>query len=446
LPAGDRLAVPELVGPLPNPVQRRGIVSPDPTRIIRMGTDPADQSPTIDSGGALRADDFSDAIALADRYEVSVIEITVPVLRVKPTVIKTARPLIIRSTCGGTLLRSEPAESTDNAETAWITIQTNQLQFEDLHFLWNEQSATDQISAMFAIRGNRRLAMNRCSITVDGSPTSNRKFGFRVTGPEPWNLFGIPLKLTTTGQRAQLDLDETIVRGSMTMISVDPRADLKLTWNEGLLTVTDRLIDVIETTNQVARDRSHSMELELTRVTAHAAQGLLRVPASARAVQPFFVDWLATESLFVVDPPAPFFEFRGLPGSIDPSAWLRVRGRSNAYSGYPDDRREMLRLESVAGDTQVTQVRELRLAAPGWFADRDSQWITEPPFRSPVQVKPAARTVDLYERMGGTTAGFSPQRMPAIPDNGASPSNRKNPPEKSDVKAPNFDPDLTITP
>jgi hypothetical protein len=124
--------------------------------------------------------------------------------------------------------------------------------------------------------------------------------------------------------------------------------------------------------------QQRAIELILTRVTAHAPQGLVRVETSTDAPYPITVDRQALNSFFFVDSGNPHFEFQGLTQLPTQGELLRMRGASNWYVVGRRGSDAMLQLETLGDDNQVTTIADIQMVQPAWFLDPSPRWTTNP--------------------------------------------------------------------
>jgi serine/threonine protein kinase len=391
-----------------------------PPRVIRLVDNELNAQNRRDESGAALTNSFAAAIKMAREFGVGQIEITTPIVRSEPVRILGAEPLIIRSTVGGSTIVFRNDTSTQDSDSALVSIASNRIEFEDLHFVWEGEQTDERKLAFFAIRGNRQIRLNRCSVSVKNQSENENVFGFQVSPASPWQTFGQEFLMATASQAAQLEIRNTVIRGQMTMISLDGNSDLKLIWNNGLLAISGRMIDASGTRIEPGFRQRRSMELILTRLTAHVPQGLVRIRMSSNGPDPMSIDRQALNSLFLIDSGLPQFEFLGSASNVNLPDRLRLHGTSNSYCTDGRDSELMVRIKSEDDPGQVISINEIQTEAPSWFQEPAASWIDNPWANSNVgTIQPADRTAQDYQQDDPSSPGFDFESLPQIPVVGA---------------------------
>ncbi len=354
---------------------------------------------------------------MANEYGVGQIEITSPLVYSEPIRIESKEPLIIRSTVGGSLLIFQATGQPEATTPSLISIETNRVEFEDLHFRWDVPDGYDDGGIFIDLRGIHQLRMVRCSVTVKDSTQPDNIIGFNVRAGSSWRGFEALLPIARLARTTKIDLRNCVVRGGMDMLALDGNTDLQLTWDNGLLAIAGRMIDATGTKVAQQIPQQGAIELVLTRLTAHVPSGLVRVQASNDAPYPISVDRQSFNSLFFVDSRIPHFEFLGLSSLTSRPELLRLRGASN---WYVIDRRgtdPMLKLETEDEESQVTAINDIQANRPDWFRDPSPRWTANPWADSALEsIEPADRTTENYRQENPAAAGFDLESMPKIPE------------------------------
>ncbi len=368
----------------------------------------------LESEGIATATSLANALELAAQYEsTSRIEIAVPVVYCTEPVRVDVDDLLITSTVGGSTIIFQPADSVAMARSKMFTVGSHPIVFEDIHFIWNVPSGDLDGGTLFELHDNDLVRLTDCSITVNNPTLRDEVYAFDVITD--------PNKLPRRTDDSQdefphvwLELNNVVIRGQMTMLHMDYAAKLWLDWDNGLLAVTQRMIDTAGARLEPAA-AAGPIRLKLWRVTAHAPEGLFLMRVGVSGAYPVPVDRLAHECVFLVNPGIPHYDFRGL-SSLAGLMPLRLQGASNAYVTDVSLSDPMLRLLTSDEQLELTLMDDILTATPPWAMDKSPRWsvnwqqipLTEAPAnqRSPVD----------YRQRDESPLGFDEKALPSLPD------------------------------
>ena len=374
-------------------------------QVIRL-VDP--QVAIASSGGAGIATTFKQALEMAAQYDVNEIDIMVSEIVSVPVDLQVD-DLWIRSTVsGGTQIRFESVDGFPVERSNMIEVGSYKVVFEDIHFVWQVPSVSLYGGALFKINDNPFVRLTDCSITVSNPNLRKRVYAFDVwmdpsyDDTEPEDLPGV-----------SVELNNVVVRGQMTMLHMEDAAKLRFYWDGGLLSVSGSMIETGGARTPLP-DASGKITLELWRVTAHAAEGITRMQASADAPYPVLVDRRAMQSVFIVDEDQPYFEFSGFPERFKSSELLQLRGNSNAYQ-VGSVRQPMLRVDPDEGFPGLTMMNDLKDSGPPWWEEKAARWSAKV-VNMPLASVPVSQRVPAdYEPLDTTSAGFTRKSLPTLP-------------------------------
>jgi serine/threonine protein kinase len=220
--------------------------------------------------GVLLSKSFAESLELAAHYEVNLIEIAAPVVYSEPVEVNRSGLQIMSAISGGSVIVFETVDDTAMERVKMMEIGDHRIEMNDLHFVWNVPSGLVDGGALMRLNDNRLVRMSYCSITINNPASVDEVYAFDVvTDPDEIDWSGrdetqrddemLPL--------VALELNDVIVRGQMTMIHMDYAAELRLQWINGLVAVSDRLIDTSGA--RVEPPLTAPIQLSLTQVTAH---------------------------------------------------------------------------------------------------------------------------------------------------------------------------------
>ncbi len=386
-------------------------------RVVRLVDQELNSENDRDESGAALANSFTMAIQLAQKHGAGRIEITTPIVFSEPVQIETTEPLIIRSTVGGSVINFQSHSGLEKQQTTLVSVNSNRVEFEDLHFAWEIPTANSQGGTVIEIHGNRQVRLNRCSLTVRNPKQLENVFGFKVSSDKRFLIFPGRARIEAESNGTQIDIRNSIIRGGMTMLSHDGNLNLQLTWTNGLLAIAGRMIDTTGARIEQELRRNWPIELMLTRLTAHATKGLVRVQTSPEVPHTVAIDRQSLNSLFLVGPQSPQFEIQGLDSNDRLPERLRLRGASNAYVADSLGADPMLWVGIDGKPNEVTSISEIRSNPPNWFQDSSVRWIAYPWFEMAIEtIEPGVRTVEDYQQDDPSAAGFDIESLPQIPD------------------------------
>jgi serine/threonine-protein kinase len=266
---------------------------------------------------------------------------------------------------------------------------------------------------LFELHDNDLVRLTDCSITVSNPTLRDEVYAFDVItdpnkmprrGDEPRDEF----------PHVWLELNNVVMRGQMTMLHMDYAAKLWLDWDNGLLAVTQRMIDTAGARLEPAA-AAGPIRLKLWRVTAHAPEGLFLMRVGVSGAYPVPVDRLAHECVFLVDPEVPHYDFRGL-SSLAISTPLRLQGASNAYVTNVSLSDPMLRLLTSDEQLEVTLMDDILTATPSWAMDKSPRWSVDWQ-QDPLAEAPANQRSPLdYRQRDESPLGFDEKALPILPE------------------------------
>jgi serine/threonine-protein kinase len=376
-------------------------VAPRAIRII------ADLSVGSDSSGILNATTLREALVMAQDNNVNVIEIAQPEIVSAPVDLQV-EDLWIRSTVsGGTVIRFEANDAVAAAQKSMVAVGSSDVVIEDINFVWQVPSGRVSGGSLFEINANTLLRLTDCSVTVSNPNLRDSVYAFDVMA-DSISAGG----LAAGEPEVQIELNNVVVRGEITMLHMDEAAKLGLDWDNGLLAVSGAMID---TGGSRSEDVDSRIDLELWRVTVHASAGIFRMRAAANTPYPAVLDRQARQSVFIVDQDQPHFKFSGFPKRFQGNELLLLRGSSNLYQVGSEFRDVMLRVESEDGFSAVTQMMDLEESPPEWVVEKSPRRSSSV-VRMPREWPPAGERVPaIYEQTDASPRGFTRESLPTLP-------------------------------
>ncbi len=394
--------------------------TPTIVRVVGPELDPAIDR---DSSGAALSPTLSRAIELAKQFQIRRIEIAVPILVSEPVRVDVDDLRITSSIGGGSVIVFQSPDHLSMERSKMFSIGSHPIEFNDLHFVWNVPSDELDGGAMFEINENRSIELTDCSVTVNNPALREEVYAFDiVTDPDK-------LTRSTRDDSAVRDvfplidvkLYNVVVRGQMSMVHMDYAAKLWLDWDNGLLAVTNRMIDTAGA-RVPPTPNSGSIKLSLTRVTAHAPKGILQARLGVSGGYPVPISRLSRKSLFIVNSGSPYFEISGMPTDQAATEWLRLEGSSNAYVVDPALRDPILQISMTDGQIATTRMSELSTSPPSWADENRPKWSVKWATTRLTDIPMSQRRPADYRQVDtASPPGFEEKSLPTLPviaDNG----------------------------
>jgi len=453
-PRFSEIAMPRENSPAPGVVSPAE--SPAPAKIDRIVISPADRSWPEN---VRTAETLVDALRQADELGVNEIEIAVPTIDSPP--IRIPRDgLVIRSIVGATEIRFISESKPTMNRAVMIDVGPYRIDFQNLHFNWQVRSASIDGGCLFALTDNRSVRLTNCTITIENLAEREDVFAFEIDGPvglagvigelgqDPYGLRtasepngqskesdGRPPGRTSSPRTplpplVAIELNHVACRGEMTLIRLSDFLQLQFRWDDGLLAVSGRMLDIAGPDRESGVGGTQ-VQMRLSRLTASTGQGLVRTRLATAEGQPILIDRDAQNVVFRSPSAAPHVEFLGLETALEsPDMWVTLRGEDNAYDLEPEGDWPILDLTMADGEREVFWMSQMIIPSrPPWVAERSPSWVVR--WSDPVDesLPPSQRVLSDFYQDGTVVPGFDRTSLPNFPQPpGFSPVLSESPP------------------
>ena len=368
---------------------------------------------TESSEGVIETTDFEKALELANLYNTtSRIELAVPLVVCRGPVTLESDDLLITSAVGGTTVVFEPGNSAVMARSKMFSIASHPVVFEDLNFVWNVAEDDLDGGCLFELNPNELVRFTDCSITVNNSAYINEVYAFEVIS-DPNAVRSTDYQTEEKLPLVWLELNNAIVRGQMTMLHMDYATRLWLDWDNGLLAVSERMIDTAGALYPT-EPGSEPIRMKFWRVTAHARKGICLMRVGVSGAYPVEIERLAHESVFWVDTGVPHFDLRGQSLSSVATP-LKLQGASNAYITDAGKSDPMLRVLTSPDVRQVVSMAEIANRDAVWAADKSPRWNVDWEFEGLETIEFDQRSPANYRLIDSNSFGFDEKALPSLP-------------------------------
>lgn len=421
-PSSERDSAVSETNPLPR--TDASVIAPRLVRVI--AGEPTPEQRNGENGIAFTTT-LADAIAIAKEHQLYRIEIASPVIQSGPIRIDQDGLLItVADNLQECIIEMQHQDRLAMQRLRMIDIGSNQIDFEDVHFVWKIAGGEFDGGALMTISDNRLVRMTDCTITIDNPSRLDAIYAFEVVAmPEASEGQSSRASLNEPGQSnfpelplVAIELNNVIIRGQMTMIHMKQAVELQLQWENGLLAISQRMIDTMGSSFQPGATAS-AMQFSLTRLTALIPQGLVRMRLGVEGQFPIAIDREAESCVFVVDEGTPHVEVSGLSNFDDKDSLLKLRGEANAYDVQPTFVDPFLLLSDNQGNVQITRMQDLRSDPPSWSDEASPRWQVRwasPRFKSSTAESATNRLkVDDFLQYGTVVSGFNAGLLPDLP-------------------------------
>jgi len=418
--------------------------------------------PNDGAGNVAVADSLVAAIQLADELDVNTIELNESLIESPPIRIPNDG-MTIRSGVGSTEIRFITGPIPAMQRAVMVDVGSNRVDFQNLHLTWNVRSASLDGGAMLSVSDNRLVRLSDCTITIENLTQRGEVFAFEITSPpggrpeiglmtqDPLSLrigaelvdparetesvpsagrTPVPLR-TPVPPLVAIEMNHVAVRGEMTLVNVVDAVQLQLRWDNGLLAVSRRMLEVAGV-NVPPSAAGNQIQLVLNRVTMWTGEGLVRTRLGPSGVYPMLIDRDSRNGVFRSSTDAPHIEFSGLdPAYENPDRLVILRGEDNAYDYQPESDWPLLVTTSGDGPRVVYWMSEMISSQrPAWLGERSARWVVR--WSVPIDETIAASRMRTSQFLqdGTVVSGFERTRLPDFP---AEPTGESN--ESADADA-----------
>ena len=311
-----------------------------------------------------------------------------------------------------------------------LTLVGGQISFVNVHLEFDVGDATADRWTFIELRRVDLVRFEKCSLTVrnpkqPGDLPSAAFFDVRAAaGGETMTMGSSDDTLRSHYDEAlSIELKDCVARGQATLIRTDPLQAVNLSWDNGLLATTGRLL-ISEGSADVPRV-SEQLQIQLRHVTADVRGGLVRLINREDAPYQLSTDIKSTDSILVLGNDASLIDQVGVSSTRDLRSRVNWNGERNFYDGFD----VFWKINSIGtGETEVMRFADWCT----FWGDNHEQWPTfgslawmrRPHVPSPVHLSTpesyvlAANPAQNPAHGGasdGSDAGLRLDRLPEMP-------------------------------
>ena len=302
----------------------------------------------------------------------------------------------------------------------------------DLHIVWEVPSEAVDGGTLFRLAGDEFIVLRRCSITIRQPADRPNLYAFQRIeramrpgfgtmppgGVRSDETDGGPKTVANQSERIDLQLEDSIVRGQLTMIDLPTAIELHLRWNNGLLAVTRRLLE-----SGGAAERSPlgavPLDLQLEHVTLRVPRGVAELRLGPSGAYPLDFRRDCRDCVFSVDAEEPLLRLTNSGAErFDIDRLISLSGDRNAYDLFQGRTNILLAVSEMGGMPRRWSLGDIGMESTPWFSERlavSSSWIGPP-------TTPADRQrPEEFRQRGVEGPGFIESRLPMMPPDPAGP-------------------------
>ncbi len=338
-----------------------------------------------------RPEDFSDPVVVVvsslelafkqarELPQVSVIELAFNDREVAPLAATLSRPMTVRPAPGyRPQLTFRPTSSALVTEKPMIRLTGGKLSWEDTHFVIQMPYEPIDGCSLFALNQVDTIALRDCWMTMRSEFDGTAAF-FTVRGPRQMMADsdeGLPIVKSPS-----IQLLRCVARGKATLVQATEGLPFWLSWEDGLFSSTQRLI---ESSGLTRTGGAEMISVDLYRVTVSSDLGLCRLVLDDAAPAIPTLDLTCNHCVVRVDQNAPLIEHVDVPSVAKAESRLDRRGQQNFYAASTD---AVWRIHSLTDGVQIYHWDDrAELPEARWFAETSSErvirWAADPDLRS----------------------------------------------------------------
>ena len=223
----------------------------------------------------------------------------------------------------------------DPSKRAMVTLNGSQLTLINVSVeLDVPREAQAESWSLFEIRQSKTVRLERCLLTIRNASEQQEAYQevafFRIKAPPGSGL--VEPEPATAADRAALFLVDCILRGEATVLWVHDLRPAQLTWENGLLATTERLL--VADGGERSPLPGESLKIELRHLTAVVRGGLCQFNQGETGPRQLPAQLTCADNIFVAGAAGPLVEQTGVPASDRPLERIEWNGEHNFYEGF----------------------------------------------------------------------------------------------------------------
>jgi serine/threonine protein kinase len=311
-------------------------------------------------------------------------------------------------------LSRSPDFAQEEARGEWmygLELNQQQLIFDDLEIAVFPPDSGFGRYDFARLHAGAAIRFLRSSLTLHPSSGGWKMAAFGASSRAAERTSSPSMKGLLASEPLQISLEDTVIRGEGDLLSLPSTKRTELTWRNGLLAISGRVIEA-GGASEVSRTPP-TIRCDLQNVTLASQSGFARIRLSDEAANPICLSRISNNCAYWNSGEFPMVALDGLPSEASEipvdelSAWLDFRGADNAYD---QELSELVRVRTAGGKTFSF---DFQGSVDRFFADRVPEttvfWLN----RIPVSTDFAAHSAgDYLQRAGSFLPGFRVEFLP----------------------------------
>jgi serine/threonine-protein kinase len=189
--------------------------------------------------------------------------------------------------------------------------------------------------SLFELRQAKSTRLDKCVLSIRNASEQQRAYHqevafFRITSPPESGVVGSGAPAVPEG--TGVSLLDCVVRGEATLLRVHDLRPFQLTWDNGLLVTTERLL--VADGGQRAVQPAETVKIELRHLTAVVRSGLCRFDQNESAPRQLPAQIACTNSILLAGAGAALIEQTGIAPADRHRERIDWNGERNFYEGF----------------------------------------------------------------------------------------------------------------
>ncbi|WP_202617448.1 serine/threonine-protein kinase [Roseimaritima sediminicola] len=359
------------------------------------------------------AADLSTALELAAEHELKRIEIATDFLASPPLVIDQ-NDLVIAGPEGGCQIRFENSPLLAMEHAVMVDIGQHRVRFENLQFHWQVPATAVHGGALFRVSANRGVHLEQCVLTIENTALRDPINAFHISLPLPLDAGDSDAATSSGPPLVAIDMQDVIARGQMTLIRMDAAGQLQLRWENGLLAVSQRLLETGGALSKPPAGRTQ-LKLLLRDVTASLPLGLAAENLGPSGAVPVVINRDCTNCAFTTTMGSAHIEINGV-NDLNDGPLILLAGSGNHYDSGTGTSDRMVSIRDMQDDSVLYRLSDLAgNNPPAWMKEQAPQSVINWTQSSPADQAPVhlLRPSD-FQQDGTVVPGFDDAELPKL--------------------------------
>jgi serine/threonine-protein kinase len=235
-----------------------------------------------------------------------------------------------------TILFHAASNDPDECPRSMITVMAGQLTLDGVHLVMRLPRDPAERWSLFDLHDAEILRLTGCTMTIENAAASGSPLHQGVSFIEVRGRRDLTGMMMPDGDKSPpllaIRLDDCVARGEATLLKTQSVQAVRLTWNNGLLATSERLLSVEGTASPPPVGKQ--LKLTLSHVTAAVGRGLALAANAQHTPYQLLTEIESASCIILGRGGSPLVEQRGVDSIEDFRERLLVLGEKNFYEGF----------------------------------------------------------------------------------------------------------------